>query len=206
MIPETEMDWLIVVGENVLYGPPPEALLEFERLGEDHYCDHNQYAANDDLGEALPRTDGLEEQTPMDTVIQPGRVQAFGWSSARIRELENALRQGRSTNCTKRRLLSLNPKSDVTRSASTTAAASDAAKSGLMVERDDEFQRFTQLKEARASVRGSCLTIEAGRRKENLPSNPKRYFVIGSKFSRAGIHSLASAGSCSSHYRRHPGR
>ena len=35
MIPETEMDWLIVVGENVLYGPTTaEALLEFERLGE----------------------------------------------------------------------------------------------------------------------------------------------------------------------------
>ncbi|HEY5811577.1 MAG TPA: hypothetical protein VIT23_02865 [Terrimicrobiaceae bacterium] len=35
MIPETEMDWLIVVGENLLYGPTTaEALLEFERLGE----------------------------------------------------------------------------------------------------------------------------------------------------------------------------
>ena len=35
MIAETEMDWLIVVGENVLYGPTTaEALFEFERLGE----------------------------------------------------------------------------------------------------------------------------------------------------------------------------
>ena len=35
MIPEMEMDWLIVVGENLLYGPTTaEALLEFEKLGE----------------------------------------------------------------------------------------------------------------------------------------------------------------------------
>ena len=35
MVPEMEMDWLIVVGENILYGPTTaEALLEFERLGE----------------------------------------------------------------------------------------------------------------------------------------------------------------------------
>ena len=35
MIPEMEMDWLVVVGENLLYGPTtPEALLEFDQLGE----------------------------------------------------------------------------------------------------------------------------------------------------------------------------
>ncbi len=35
MIPEMEMDWLIVVSENLLYGPTTaEALLEFEELGE----------------------------------------------------------------------------------------------------------------------------------------------------------------------------
>lgn len=35
MIADLEMDWLVVVGENLLYGPTTaEALLEFERLGE----------------------------------------------------------------------------------------------------------------------------------------------------------------------------
>ncbi len=35
MVPEMEMDWLVVVGENLLYGPTtPEALLEFAQLGE----------------------------------------------------------------------------------------------------------------------------------------------------------------------------
>lgn len=35
MIPEMEMDWLVVVGENLLYGPTTaEALLEFHQLGE----------------------------------------------------------------------------------------------------------------------------------------------------------------------------
>ena len=35
MIPEMEMDWLVVVDENLLYGPTTaEALLEFNQLGE----------------------------------------------------------------------------------------------------------------------------------------------------------------------------
>jgi hypothetical protein len=35
MIPDLEMDWLVVIGENLLYGPTTaEALLEFERRGE----------------------------------------------------------------------------------------------------------------------------------------------------------------------------
>ena len=42
MIPETEMDWLIVVSENLLYGPTTaEALLEFEELGEINRRDHS---------------------------------------------------------------------------------------------------------------------------------------------------------------------
>ena len=33
MVPEMEMDWLIVVGENIVYGPTTaESLLEFESL------------------------------------------------------------------------------------------------------------------------------------------------------------------------------
>jgi hypothetical protein len=100
MIPETEMDWLIVVGENVLYGPTTaEALLEFERLGEITIattlinCTTGQRTT---LGEA-PFYRGpqmvMEEQTPMDTVvIQPGRGSGLRMSlQQRIRELENAL-------------------------------------------------------------------------------------------------------------------
>src|SRR4051812_24896336 len=35
MLPELEMDWLVVVEENLLYGPTTSgALLEFSRLGE----------------------------------------------------------------------------------------------------------------------------------------------------------------------------
>jgi hypothetical protein len=100
MIPETEMDWLIVVGENVLYGPTTaEALLEFERLGEITIattlinCTTGQRTT---LGEA-PFYRGpqmvMAEQTPMDTlVIQPGRGSGLRMSlQQRIRELENAL-------------------------------------------------------------------------------------------------------------------
>jgi hypothetical protein len=100
MIPETEMDWLIVLGENVLYGPTTaEALLEFERLGEITIatalinCTTGERTT---LGEA-PFYRGpqamIEEQTPMDTlVLQPGRGPGLRMSlQQRIRELENAL-------------------------------------------------------------------------------------------------------------------
>ena len=100
MIAETEMDWLIVVGENVLYGPTTaEALFEFERLGEITVattlinCTTGERTT---LGE-VPFYRGLqvavEEQTPMDTlVIQPGRGPGLRISlQQRIRELENAL-------------------------------------------------------------------------------------------------------------------
>ena len=100
MIAETEMDWLIVVGENVLYGPTTaEALFEFERLGEITVattlinCTTGERTT---LGET-PFYRGLqvavEEQTPMDTlVIQPGRGPGLRISlQQRIRELENAL-------------------------------------------------------------------------------------------------------------------
>ena len=100
MIPETEMDWLIVLGENVLYGPTTaEALLEFERLGEITIatalinCTTGEQTT---LGEAsffLGPQVMIEEQTAMDTlVIQPGRGPGLRMSlQQRIRELENAL-------------------------------------------------------------------------------------------------------------------
>jgi hypothetical protein len=100
MIPETEMDWLIVLGENVLYGPTTaEALLEFERVGEITIatalinCTTGEQTT---LGEASfyrgPQVPN-EEQTPMDIMmIQPGRGPGLRMSlQQRIRELENAL-------------------------------------------------------------------------------------------------------------------
>jgi hypothetical protein len=101
MIPETEMDWLIVVGENLLYGPTTaEALLEFERLGE---IDAGTTLINcttggsSTLGEApFYRTvqTGLHlEETPADALMalaqQPGSLRAN--LQQRILELENAL-------------------------------------------------------------------------------------------------------------------
>jgi hypothetical protein len=100
MISETEMDWLIVVGENVLYGPTTaEALVEFERLGEITVattlinCTTGERTT---LGEApfyRGQQIAVEEQTPVDTlVIQPGRGPGLRISlQQRIRELENAL-------------------------------------------------------------------------------------------------------------------
>ena len=100
MISETEMDWLIVVGENVLYGPTTaEALFEFERLGEITVA---TTLINCTTGERLTFGEApfyrgqqvaVEEQTAMDTlVIQPGRGPGLRISlQQRIRELENAL-------------------------------------------------------------------------------------------------------------------
>jgi hypothetical protein len=100
MIPETEMDWLIVLGDHVLYGPTTaEALLEFERLGEITgattliNCTTSERMT---LGEA-PFYGGpalvMEEQAPTDTfIVQPGRGAGLRISlQQRIRELENAL-------------------------------------------------------------------------------------------------------------------
>ena len=100
MIPETQMDWLIVLGENVLYGPTTaEALLEFERAGEITVATNLINCTTGErtsLGEA-PFYRGsqvvVEEQASMDTlVIQPGRGVDLRMSlQQRIRELENAL-------------------------------------------------------------------------------------------------------------------
>jgi hypothetical protein len=100
MIPEMEMDWLIVLGENVLYGPTTsKTLLEFERLSEITpattliNCTTGERMT---LGEA-PFYRGpqvtMDEQSPLDTlVIQPGRGAGLRISlQQRIRELENAL-------------------------------------------------------------------------------------------------------------------
>jgi hypothetical protein len=105
MIPEMEMDWLIVVGENLLYGPTTaEALLEFEKLGEINpataliNCNTGQSST---LGETsfyqASLTNPLREEQPPANASptlfqQPGRGGSFRASlQQRIRELENAL-------------------------------------------------------------------------------------------------------------------
>jgi hypothetical protein len=100
MIPEMEMDWLIVLGENVLYGPTTaEALLEFERLGEinpDTALINCMTGERPTLGE-VPFYRGLQsivqEQSPADALLsQPGRGAGLRTSlQQRIRELENTL-------------------------------------------------------------------------------------------------------------------
>jgi hypothetical protein len=100
MIPETEMDWLIVVGENVLYGPTTaEALLEFERLGEIHAATaliNCTTGVRYTLGEtplyrALQADDPRSEEV-LTALIQPSRGTGLRTSlQQRIRELENTL-------------------------------------------------------------------------------------------------------------------
>lgn len=100
MIPETEMDWLIVVGDNVLYGPTTaEALLEFERLGEINAATaliNCTTGVRSTLGEtplyrALQADDSRSEEA-LTALIQPSRGTGLRTSlQQRIRELENTL-------------------------------------------------------------------------------------------------------------------
>ncbi|HEY5953908.1 MAG TPA: hypothetical protein VIT18_06060 [Terrimicrobiaceae bacterium] len=100
MIQETEMDWLIVVGDNVLYGPTTaEALLEFERLGEINAATaliNCTTGVRSTLGEtplyrALQADDPRSEEA-LTALIQPSRGTGLRTSlQQRIRELENTL-------------------------------------------------------------------------------------------------------------------
>ena len=109
MIPEMAMDWLIVVGENLLYGPTTaEALLEFERLGEINpataliNCNTGQSGI---LGEtpfyqASLVNPSQEERTAASSLLglipRPGESGGFRVNlQQRIRELENALLEKR---------------------------------------------------------------------------------------------------------------
>ena len=105
MIPQMEMDWLIVVGENLLYGPTTaEALLEFEKLGEINpataliNCNTGQSST---LGQTpfyqASSWDPLSgNQSPSSALLAPVQQPSQGGSfranlQQRIRELENAL-------------------------------------------------------------------------------------------------------------------
>jgi len=104
MIPEMEMDWLIVVGENLLYGPTAaEALLEFEKLGQINpataliNCNTGQSST---LGETpfyqaslvnLLREEEAAANALPALIQPPGRGGFRANLQQRIRELENAL-------------------------------------------------------------------------------------------------------------------
>ena len=100
MIPETEMDWLIVVGDNVLYGPTTaEALLEFERLGEISAatalinCTSGEHCKLSEVPfyRVLQTEHPLSEE-PLVASRQPGHGASLRASlQQRIRELENTL-------------------------------------------------------------------------------------------------------------------
>ena len=109
MIPEMAMDWLIVVGENLLYGPTTaEALLEFERLGEINpatpliNCNTGESSI---LGEtpfyqASLVNSSQGERTAASSLLglipRPGESGGFRVNlQQRIRELENALLEKR---------------------------------------------------------------------------------------------------------------
>jgi hypothetical protein len=105
MIPELEMDWLVVVGENLLYGPTTaEALLEFERLGEINPATaliNCKKGESSTLGETpffhAFLADALHESRVPDNTLRalmqpPGEGGSFRFNlQQRIRELENAL-------------------------------------------------------------------------------------------------------------------
>jgi hypothetical protein len=101
MIPETEMDWLIVVGENLLYGPTTaEALLEFERLGEitaGTALINCTTGGSSTLGEtSFYRASQAESHHEQDALMALAQQPGYGGGlranlQQRIRELENAL-------------------------------------------------------------------------------------------------------------------
>lgn len=101
MIPEMEMDWLVVVGENLLYGPTTaEALIEFEKLGEINpatgliNCNTGKRCT---LGEAPFYQASLANPLQPEQAALTGMIQQPGQGGLRvnlqqrIRELESTL-------------------------------------------------------------------------------------------------------------------
>ena len=103
MIPEMEMDWLIVVGENLLYGPTTgDALIEFDKLGEispESKLINCLTGESITLGETafykLSQTEVAVEATPANPLLAMLQQTGSGGVRAnlqkRIRELETAL-------------------------------------------------------------------------------------------------------------------
>jgi hypothetical protein len=107
MIPELEMDWLVVVGENLLYGPTTSgALLEFVQLGEItpethvvNCCSGEIFLLSDTPFYAAAQAEPREEMLPSNPLL--ARLQQSGPGSIkfnlqkRVRELETALLEKR---------------------------------------------------------------------------------------------------------------
>jgi hypothetical protein len=108
MVPEMEMDWLIVVGDDIVYGPTTaESLLEFERLGE---INARTALINCRTGQssilagtpfyqssfvAVSRQAEAAVAGPAGALRQPGQSGFRVSLQQRIRELENALLEER---------------------------------------------------------------------------------------------------------------
>jgi hypothetical protein len=103
MIPEMEMDWLVVVDEHLLYGPTTaEALLEFEQIGEIapdthliNSCTGQEIALADTPFYQTSQREPKEEQ-PLNPLLGilpgPGRASSARVNlQKRVRELEAAL-------------------------------------------------------------------------------------------------------------------
>jgi len=103
MIPEMEMDWLVVVADHLLYGPTTDsALLEFSRLGE---ITPDTLLINCCSGEAVTlgsteffqkaEKEPVEEQVPLSPLLQilqqPGSGLLRANLQKRVRELESSL-------------------------------------------------------------------------------------------------------------------
>lgn len=103
MFPDLGMDWLVVVGENLLYGPTTaEALLEFEQIGE---ISSETQLVNCCTGEttvlsatefyqtaqAEPKEEKILTHPLLSMLQQPGNTGAKVNMQKRIRELEAGL-------------------------------------------------------------------------------------------------------------------
>jgi hypothetical protein len=107
MIPEMEMDWMVVMGENLLYGPTTAgALLEFNQLGE---IAPGTQVINCCTGETLPLSETTffaeaerepkEEKISVNPLLamlqQPGHGGLRANLQSRVRELEIGLLEKR---------------------------------------------------------------------------------------------------------------
>jgi hypothetical protein len=93
MIPDLEMDWLVAVGKDLLYGPTTaEAVLEFERAGEINAATAIINCKTGDSS-TLGETPFFAKGFPNPDTGQSGSLRVN--LQQRIRELENALLEER---------------------------------------------------------------------------------------------------------------
>lgn len=103
MIPELEMDWLVVVGDNLLYGPTTSgSLLEFVQLGEItpdtslvNCCTGQMWALSEtpfyQQAQAEPKEDVIPNNPLLVMLQQTGSGGVKSNLQKRVRELESAL-------------------------------------------------------------------------------------------------------------------